>query len=93
MIIPPEVCGDAAKAWYGGRSTDIRRHMKVLANSDREFERVGAAWGLRMCPAAKMARPADRLASALQITSEPMSSSEAAYRGRCWKLPKLTEVA
>ncbi len=31
----------------------MNRHMKVLAESDRGFERVGAAWGLRMCPAAK----------------------------------------
>ena len=35
----------------------IDRHVKVLAESDREFERVGAAWGLRMCPAAKWNGP------------------------------------
>ena len=35
----------------------LRGHMKVLAESDREFERVGAAWGLRMCPAAKWNGP------------------------------------
>ena len=28
------------------------RHVQVLAESDREVERVGAAGGLRRCPAA-----------------------------------------